>query len=339
MVLSEFPYPMTVTMVQLLSITVYSGPFFNMWGVRRYVDIEWSYYLKIIVPLALGKFLSSVFSHVSIWKVPVSYAHTVKATAPLFTVILARIIMRERQTTKVYLSLVPIILGVAIATVTELSFDVIGLASALISTMGFSLMNIYSKRVLNDTGIHHLRLLHLLGRLALFMFLPVWFFSDFWKLLYDPNVHLISGSDYKLLLLLFCDGGLNWLQNILAFSMLSLVTPLTYAVASASKRLFVISISLFFLGNPVTLTNIFGMSMAIMGVLAYNKAKYDMRKSGKKESLLPVTSNNLWRDKYTVPSNTPQILPTGANYINGHAEGRALINNNRYAGGNTTLSI
>jgi solute carrier family 35 protein E1 len=76
MVLSEFPYPMTVTMVQLTSITVYSGPFFNLWGVRRFVDISWKYYLKIIVPLALGKFLSSVFSHVSIWKVPVSYAHT-----------------------------------------------------------------------------------------------------------------------------------------------------------------------------------------------------------------------------------------------------------------------
>lgn len=77
MLLSEFPYPLTVTMVQLTSITLYSGPFFNLWGVRRYSsNITWSYYLRLIVPLALGKFLANVFSHVSIWKVPVSYAHT-----------------------------------------------------------------------------------------------------------------------------------------------------------------------------------------------------------------------------------------------------------------------
>lgn len=78
MILSEFPYPMTVTMVQLTSITVYSGPFFNLWGVRKYVDISWRYYFKFIVPLALGKFLASVTSHISIWKVSVSYAHTGK---------------------------------------------------------------------------------------------------------------------------------------------------------------------------------------------------------------------------------------------------------------------
>lgn len=78
MVLNEFPFPLTVTIVQLTSITCYSGPFFNLWGVRKYVDIPWKYYLKYIVPLALGKFFASVSSHISIWRVPVSYAHTGK---------------------------------------------------------------------------------------------------------------------------------------------------------------------------------------------------------------------------------------------------------------------
>lgn len=92
MLLSEFPYPLTVTMVQLTSITVYSGPFFNLWGVRKYsANITWSYYLRLIVPLALGKFLANVFSHVSIWKVPVSYAHTGMHTRYMLLAVLAGI--------------------------------------------------------------------------------------------------------------------------------------------------------------------------------------------------------------------------------------------------------
>lgn len=96
---------------------------------------------------------------------------------------------------------------------------------------------------------------------------------------------------YYILGLLFLDGILNWFQNIIAFSVLSIVTPLTYAVASASKRIFVIAVTLLILGNPVTWLNIFGMTMAIIGVLCYNNAKYNQKLEKQKETILPKYYN------------------------------------------------
>ncbi|KAK7067364.1 hypothetical protein SK128_014944 [Halocaridina rubra] len=299
--LNEFPYPMTVTMVQLLSITVYSSPMLRWMGVRKRSDISWGYYKKIILPLAFGKFISSVFSHVSIWRVPVSYAHTVKATMPLFTVVLARVIFGEKQTTKVYISLVPIIMGVAIATITELSFDMLGLVAALVATCGFSLQNIFSKKVLTDTGLHHLRLLHLLGYLALIMFTPFWIFTEGYSILNDKLV-LVRRDPSDTAMLLILDGFLNWLQNFIAFTILNYVTPLTYAVANATKRISVITISLLLLRNPITLTNVVGMFLAVIGVLGYNKAKYDANQLKKKAALIPLSS---------VMSGKPLAFPTG----------------------------
>ena len=160
--------------------------------MRKYESSNWSYHWKMLFPLALAKFLSSVLAHVSVWKVPVHYAHTVKVTKslsrecskylltavqasmPLFTVLLTRVMFGVRHSTLVYCSLLPIVLGVAVATLTEISFDIVGLLSALMATAGFAIITVFSKKALKDTGMHHLRLLHKLGLMAAIMFLPVW---------------------------------------------------------------------------------------------------------------------------------------------------------------------
>lgn len=291
LVLTEFPYPMTVTLVQLISAAVYLGPILRVLGVPHTGNVPKRYYFSMVIPLALGKFLASLSSHVSIWIVSVSYAHTVKATLPLFTVVLSRVLLGETQTLPVYLSLLPIIGGVIIATLTEVSFEFMGLFSALGATLGFSLMTIFSKKCLHETGLHHLRLLVLLCRISAICFFPVWLLYDFRRIMATDTV-MEEKSLATPVLLLFFDGVFSMLQNVFAFTVLAMVTTLSYAVANATKRMVIIGASLVFLQNPVTITNFIGMMIAIFGVLVYNKAKYDQNQAKRREQILPYVHSD-----------------------------------------------
>lgn len=145
------------------------------------------------------------------------------------------------------------------------------------------------------------------------------------------NHPIITNLDYRVIALLFTDGVLNWLQNILAFSVLSLVTPLTYSVASCSKRILVIAVSLLILGNPVTWMNIFGMLLAIIGVLCYNRAKYFARHN---KSMLPSYTNSKYQ-KYQPLQNDITLSPSKTNGMNG-VNG---INNNHLTNGYSNLLL
>ena len=95
--------------------------------------------LKMFQPSMLGlgtlRFTTLVLGLVTLNYVPVSFTETVKSSAPLFTVIIARILMGEKTGPYVYMSLLPIMGGLALCSATELSFNVKGFTAALCTNL------------------------------------------------------------------------------------------------------------------------------------------------------------------------------------------------------------
>jgi drug/metabolite transporter (DMT)-like permease len=88
---------------------------------------------------------------VSLSHVAVSFTETIKASAPLFTVLFARLMLGEVTTTPVVLSLFPVMLGLVLCSATELSYDAIGFIAAVSNNCIDCIQNVFSKRLLSGS--------------------------------------------------------------------------------------------------------------------------------------------------------------------------------------------
>nr|AKN21650.1 slc35e1 [Schmidtea mediterranea] len=288
--LNNFPYPLTSTLAQLLATAICAYPLVKIWKIPEinWKDISYKYIVKMIIPLGFGKFMAACGTHISVSKLPVSYAHTVKASMPIFVVIFSYLFYKEKYSLKIYISLSVIFSGIALASITEMSFNSVGLLSAVIATASFAFLNILTKRCLNVTHMHQFSLLLLLARISTLMFLPIWIFNDGLVFLYSETKH--SKLDLSITIsLLIADGILNFAQNVIAFTLIAKITPLSYAVCNVIKRLVVIVMSILFFGNPVTVLNMIGTGASMGGVLMYNMTKM----KGKATTILPIHKTKL----------------------------------------------
>ena len=251
-----------------------------------------------------------------------SLVHTIKGLSPLFTVLAYRFVYDIRYPTATYLSLIPLTLGVVLACSVEFSGNLFGILAAFGGALIFVTQNIFSKKLFNEsaraeadgpaTAITHrkldkLNLLCYCSGLAFILTFPIWLWTDAVPLYSAPlslTPHVTpspspSTSLYLPLEFLF-NGIFHFAQNMLAFILLSLVSPVTYSVASLIKRVFVIVIAIVWFGNSTTSLQAAGIALTFLGLYLYDRtsdsAKADRR--AKLESLrinkplLPTTSRD-----------------------------------------------
>ncbi|KAI9320233.1 triose-phosphate transporter family-domain-containing protein [Dichotomocladium elegans] len=270
-ILDVFPFPVTLTFVQfgLVGLQCYATAALSNKTRIRSLNTQ---FIISMVPLSLFLVGGHVFTSVAMSRIPVSLVHTVKALSPLFTVFIYRFLFQAKYTSRVYVSLLPLITGVVLTCTFTLSTNWIGIVCAFLSCLVFVAQNIYNKKVLfeGDHKLPRLQILCYLSSMAFFAMLPLWIYTDGAKL-------VAPETDTPLPVWLFVLNGItNFGQSYFAFATLEKTSPVTYSIASLIKRIVVIVVSILWFGQEVSFAQAVGIFLTFVGLWMYQNAKSDV---------------------------------------------------------------
>ncbi|EME27084.1 Phosphoenolpyruvate/phosphate translocator 2, chloroplastic [Galdieria sulphuraria] len=275
-VLKVFPLFATVTLVQFLMGSLVG---LALWisGLHRFQKASLED-LKKIYPLALSHLIGNVLTNVSLRQVAVSFTHTIKAAEPFFSVALSKLfIPGTAYTIWVYLSLIPIVGGVTLASISEVSFNWIGFLTAMASNVAFQSRNVLSKKFMKGVQFDNLNLFAYISILSFVTMLPFTLLLEAgrWREMASVATHIGSeGCTIPVLLLRIAIAGfLHFLYNQFSYVVLKRVNPVTHSVGNTMKRVAVIVSSVIVFKNQVTLLNKIGTAIAIAGVAIYSQVK------------------------------------------------------------------
>lgn len=267
-----FRYPIFLTMLHMLSCAAYS-----------YAAIAWlrlaprqhlssrRQLLKIAALTAIFCF-SVVAGNTSLRYLPVSFNQAIGATTPFFTAVFAFLVTCRKESAEVYLALLPVVFGIALASNSEPLFNLFGFLACVGSTASRALKSVVQGLLLTSEAekLHSMNLLLYMAPLAAAILLPV-------SLCVEGNVAAVTAEkarvDPFIVVLLAGNATVAYLVNLTNFLVTKHTSALTLQVLGNAKAAVAAIVSVLIFRNPVTVMGITGFAVTVMGVVLYREAK------------------------------------------------------------------
>ncbi|KAJ8754624.1 hypothetical protein K2173_010715 [Erythroxylum novogranatense] len=270
-VLNAFPYPW---LTSTLSLACGSLMMLVSWASRMTeapkTDLE---FWKTLFPVAVAHTIGHVAATVSMSKVAVSFTHIIKSGEPAFSVLVSRFLLGETFPLAVYLSLLPIIGGCALAAVTELNFNMTGFMGAMISNLAFVFRNIFSKKGMKGKSVSGMNYYACLSMLSLFILTPFAIAVEGPQMWAEGWQAAISQIGPNFIWWVAAQSVFYHLYNQVSYMSLDEISPLTFSIGNTMKRISVIVSSIIIFRTPVQPVNALGAAIAILGTFLYSQAK------------------------------------------------------------------
>jgi len=231
---------------------------------------------KEIAPVGLWAALAHAFSVLALGAGAVSFGQIVKAGEPVFAAATNALLLKDIDHPMVYAALLPIIGGVGLASLKELSFSWTALIAASLANQAAALKNVVSKGVMGKPWAKNLgpqntyAVVTILALLFTLPFVAIFDFKTFASV-YAQVMEMGTGREvvkYSVL-----SGITFYLYNEASFLALSRLSPVTHSVANTLKRVVIIVASCIVFKTPMSLLGGIGSGIAVLGTLLYSLAK------------------------------------------------------------------
>lgn len=263
----------------LSAIQLFVGVLFviPMWltGVRKSPELTADNW-KQLAPVGLFASLSHAFSVLALGAGAVSFGQIVKAGEPVFAAGTNAILLGQVDHPVVYLALLPIIGGVGLASLKELSFSWTALIAASAANQAAALKNVVSKGVMGNQWAKNLgptNTYAVVNILALIFTIPFVLAFDLKDFSSVYNQVMAAGAGADVLKYSAFSGLAFYLYNEASFLALSKLDAVSHSVANTLKRVVIIVASCMVFKTPMTLLGGIGSGIAVLGTLLYSLAK------------------------------------------------------------------
>merc|ERR1719331_252445 len=264
--LNALPIPYTMAALQLLVGIPYVAVLWAT-GLRKTPKLSTDN-VKTLIPVSLGHLGTHIGAVISLGAGAVSFTHIIKASEPVVSAALSFVILGAVSSWQTYLTLLPIVGGVALASLKELSFTWVGFIAAMGSNLSSALRGILAKKTMGDgvgENMTEANIYAVLTILATIFILPITF------ALHPPAIikatvdaALGSGLTAKYLWTnSLLAGAFYYLYNEVAFLALGRVNPVTHAIGNTVKRVVIIIASVIAFKTPISTLGVIGSSIAI----------------------------------------------------------------------------
>ncbi|KAI9257416.1 triose-phosphate transporter family-domain-containing protein [Sporodiniella umbellata] len=284
MLLNNFRYPWTLTAIHTLcgSLGCFLLYLLNVFTPEKLDDRE----NMIMIAFSVLYTINIAISNVSLNLVSVPFHQVVRAMTPVFTILISLVFLQKSYPSKIYLSLLPVVLGVGLATSAEYDYSLLGLALTVLGTGLASVKTIVTHRV--QVGRLKLNPLDLLYRMSPLAFVQCVFYAYTTGEL-DRVEHFAqsTGIPSSLAFSLALNGLIAFGLNVVSFTANKKTSALTMTVAGNVKQVLSILLSVIIFDYSINVTNTLGIFLTLAGGAWYGYEELS-QKSSPGLHLLPI---------------------------------------------------